>query len=104
MEFAQSKGLTGPETVQTMVVYDARTGRIAHTHIVVTFPGVQRHDTAALHSRALEMADLKGVKPQNAKVLSVPESDMAPGFEYSVDVQRPALVRGHALHTIARSN
>lgn len=95
MDITQSKGLPEPEEIRTLIVYDSANGKIAHKHIVVTYPGGKKHTQESLHSRALEMAKrVAGVDPKRMRVLSVRHDEMHEGHEYSVDVARGALVKG----------
>ena len=81
-------------TNESMVIlYDADTGNIVHTHRVVTFKDADHPDKATLEKQALEQ--LRLAQPQFTKKASLlhsaPTSMRADGV-YKVDKQKKVLV------------
>lgn len=56
MEITSSPGMPPPEEIQTMAVYDPKTGEIVHQHHVVRFKGAVKRTKKELESRAIELA------------------------------------------------
>jgi hypothetical protein len=84
--------------VKTAIVYDA-SGRVVHTHHVVTFAGGIAMDDEQIRARALKFAhDL--VAGSNKKIqgtletLLVDGRTLLPGTTYTVDTKRRELVAG----------
>jgi hypothetical protein len=58
-----------PENEKIFVVYDSRTGEIAHTHRVLVFGGAARKTHEAMEARALELATRFGHSSERLRVL-----------------------------------
>lgn len=56
MEITSSPGLSEPEEIRSMAVYDPETGRIVHRHHVVRLAGAPPRSEAELEERAIELA------------------------------------------------
>ena len=76
-----------------IVLYDAVTGHIVHTHRVVTFKDGEHPDKATLEKQALEQ--LRLAQPQFTKkpqLLHTAPTSMRADAIYKVDKQKKALV------------
>jgi len=76
-----------------VVLYDAETGNIVHTHRVVSFKDAEHPDKATLEKQALEQ--LRIAQPQAAKkaqVLHSAPTSMRADAIYKVDKQKKLLV------------
>jgi len=56
MEITSSPGMSEPEEIHTMAVYDPKTGTIVHQHHVVRFEGAPKRSKKELEARAIELA------------------------------------------------
>jgi hypothetical protein len=56
MEITSSPGMSEPEEIHTMAVYDPKTGKIVHQHHVVRFEGAPKPSKKELETRAIELA------------------------------------------------
>jgi hypothetical protein len=76
-----------------VVLYDAETGNIVHTHRVVSFKDGEHPDKATLEKQALEQ--LRLAQPQvtkKAQVLHSAPTSMRADVIYKVDKQKKLLV------------
>ena len=85
------------ERIRSVVVYDAPSGRVLHTHHAVTFAGGRSSSDEELKARALMLARETvvrrgGTPPRQLAALSVDPASLKPGVEYRVDTKRHALV------------
>jgi hypothetical protein len=83
--------------VRTAVVYDS-SGRVIHTHHVVTFAGGTAMDDDQIRARALKFAeDLAGSRRTisgKLETILVDGHALLPGTTYTVDTKRRELVPG----------
>lgn len=84
--------------VKTAVVYDS-SGRVIHTHHVVTFAGGTAMDDEQIRARALKFAkELVGGSgskaPGKLETILVDGRALLPGTTYTVDTKRRELVAG----------
>ena len=84
--------------VKTAVVYDS-SGRVVHTHHVVTFAGGTAMDDEQVRARALKFAkDLVAgsgkTVPGKLETILVDGRTLLPGTTYTVDTERRELVPG----------
>lgn len=91
--------------VRTAVVYDS-SGRVVHTHHVVTFVGGTATDDEQIRARALKFAhDLVAgsgrMMPGKLETILVDGRTLLPGTTYTVDTERSELVPGKR-HAIQR--
>jgi hypothetical protein len=89
--FTTGKALK-PEDVKICVLYDPKDGRIAHHHMVGTFPGGQRVDKKEVERRTLARAASFGTDTSKLKALHVSEKDCNPSHRYKVDIKTLALI------------
>jgi hypothetical protein len=95
------------QRIRTVVVYDAASGRIVHTHHAVTFAGGKSLSDDELKARALKLAhgSLTGSGrriPTRLEVLHVDPTSIAPGVEYKVDPKHRTLLAGKAIAPFAK--
>ncbi|MGA9566069.1 MAG: hypothetical protein WBS19_11145 [Candidatus Korobacteraceae bacterium] len=97
-------GSSPKHDVRTAVVYDP-SGRVIHTHHVVTFAGGTAMDDDQIRARALKFAeDLAAgsstTVPGKLETILVDGRALLPGTTYSVDTKRRELVPGksYAIH------
>lgn len=93
MDITASPQLPEPEEIHTMVVYDAKTGRIVHRHQVVTFPGAPKKTKEQLQARAIEMARSRAGTTKALAVLHANSEMFTEPIEYRVDLKKKRLVR-----------
>lgn len=74
------------------VVYEPKTGAIAHVHRVVTTQGGYAYNEAELHTRALALAATRGRNVKKLKTLTVESHRLAPNVALKVDPKRRELV------------
>ena len=77
-----------------VVLYEAETGRIVHTHKVVTYQGGKHPSKATLEKEALQQ--LRLAQPQFTKkpgFLHVTPTSMRPDTMYKVDSRKKVLVK-----------
>src|SRR5215472_1460939 len=91
-------GSSAKHDVKTAVVYDS-SGRVVHTHHVVTFAGGIAMDDEQVRSRALKFThDLIAGSGKTVsgklETLLVDGRTLLPGTSYTVDPQRRELVPG----------
>jgi hypothetical protein len=90
--FAKGQKALKPEDVKICVLYDPKDGRIAHHHMVSTFPGGQRVNEKEVERRTLALAASLGTDTSKLKALHVSEKDCDPSRRYKVDIKKLALV------------
>lgn len=76
-----------------VILYEAETGRVVHTHRVVTFKDGEHPDKATLEKQALEQ--LRLAQPQftkKAEMLHSAPASMKADVVYKVDKQKKVLV------------
>jgi hypothetical protein len=81
-----------PNDLKVCILYDPKDGRIAHHHMVGTFPGGNRVDESEVERRARARAEKFGTKTANLKALHVSAKDCVPSSKYKVDVHSMKLV------------
>jgi hypothetical protein len=91
-------GSSAKHDVRTAVVYDS-SGRVIHTHHVVSFAGGTAMVDEQIRARALKFAhDLVagsgGTVPGKLETLLVDGRALLPGITYTVDTKRRELVPG----------
>jgi hypothetical protein len=84
--------------VRTAVVYDS-SGRVVHTHHVVTFAGGTAMDDEQIRARALKFAEdlvagSSRTTPGKLETILVDGRAILPGTTYTVDTKRRELVPG----------
>jgi hypothetical protein len=94
------------QRVRTVVVYDAASGRIVHTHHAVTFTGGKPLSDDELKARALKLAHGTGTVsgrkiPTRLEALHVDPASIASGVEYKVDPKQRTLVAGKRIAAFA---
>lgn len=92
-------GKTAQPHVRSVVVYDAASGRVVHTHHAVTFDGGAAVSDEELSKRALKLAHdsvvgLGRAAPRRLEALHVDPTSVAPGIVYRVDVGKHMLIAG----------
>lgn len=81
-----------PESTQTCILYDPKSGRIVHLHQEITYPGGRKLTQSDAESRALEaVAKVRG-NAVGLKVLHVSPKELQPSKIYKVDVKAGRLV------------
>ena len=86
----QFVGGVQPESVHIYVVYDGKSGVIAHVHHILTFAGAAEATAREEENRALEVAGQHGARLQGLKVLGVDAYDAAKPM--TVDVRKKRLI------------
>ncbi len=91
-------GSAAKPDVKTALVYDS-SGRVVHTHHVVTFAGGTPIDDEQIRARALQFAhDLVAgsgrTVPEKLETILVDGRTLLPGTTYTVDTKRRELVPG----------
>jgi hypothetical protein len=81
-----------PESVQTCVIFDPETGRIVHTHHVVTLPGAIPVSREEVERRAWERAAGAGNDPSRLRAIHVDSEQLNRSASYRVDVTTMSLV------------
>ena len=81
------------ESDRTYVVYDEKTGRIAHVHQVTTYAGAKAASERADKAEALKLAKQFGHSVRGLRVLNVRARDLNLGVPQRVDVKTRRLVR-----------
>jgi hypothetical protein len=84
--------ISKPEDVKICILYDPKDGRIAHHHMVVTFPGAQRVDEKEVERRTLARAASFGTDTSKLKALHVSERECHPSRRYKVDLKSLTLI------------
>jgi hypothetical protein len=82
-----------PEDVKICILYDPKDGRIAHHHMVGTFPEATRIDAKEVERRALARAGSFGTDTSNLRALHVSEKDCSPSHRYKVDLKTLTLIK-----------
>jgi hypothetical protein len=81
-----------PEHERLCVLYDPATGRIVHTHRVMTMPGGRRVDEEEMERRTRERARSRGRDIKGLALLHIdPKTHRQDAF-YKVDVEAKTLV------------
>ena len=98
MHIGTGGSATAKHDVRTAVVY-ASSGRVIHTHHVVTFAGGTAMDDDQIRARALKFAkDLVAGSsrtiPGKLEIILVDGRTLLPGTTYTVDTKRRELVAG----------
>jgi len=78
--------------ISMALLYDPKTGRIAHVHRVVRFDPKQKETRAHVEARAKEMATRHGWDVGKLKVLHVDPTKLTKGTRYRVDRKGGKLV------------
>jgi hypothetical protein len=86
-------GFDGTETVDRVVVYDGKDGRVIHVHDSVTLPGGHRPSKDDLERTALSHAR-KRHADATLHVLQVNPDEMKEGTSYRVDPAKRQLIAG----------
>ena len=95
--------LEHPRTVR--VVYDAKTGRVVHTHHVVVLPNANAPSEKQLDADAISLAGKVGGHSTNSlKVLTVKSDDFRDGVAYAVNLTTGELEVGKASKKSSRSS
>jgi hypothetical protein len=81
-----------PESVQTCVIFDPATGRIVHTHHVVTLPGGSSASPEEVEQRAWERAAAAGHDPSQLRAIHVDSEQLNRSASYRVDVTTLQLI------------
>jgi hypothetical protein len=90
--FLRNGKTIAPESNQTCVLYDQKSGRIVHLHQEITYPGGRKLTKSEAESRALEaVAKVRG-NAAGLKVLHVSPEQLQPPKIYKVDVKARRLV------------
>ena len=90
--FTDGRKALKPEDVKICVLYDPKDGRIAHYHMVSTFPGGQRVDEKEVERRTLARAASFGTDTSKLKALHVSENDCNPSHSYKVNIKTLTLI------------
>lgn len=90
--FNKGSKVLKPEDVKICVLYDPKDGRIAHHHMVSTFPGGQRVDEKEVERRTLARAASFGTDTSKLKALHVAEKECNPSRRYKVDIRTLTLI------------
>ena len=80
------------ETVLMAVVYDPKSGHIAHYHRVHIFDAVRQISQSQVEERARSLASRHGWDIEKLETLSVDPSKLKRGARYRVDVKSRSLV------------
>jgi hypothetical protein len=96
MPFDDSRGIRFAGH-QACVIFDRKTGKVAHIHEAITFEGADLPSKAAVEARALELArefaaKLPGVKFDRLEVLHIDPAELAAGRSVRVDIKARRLV------------
>lgn len=91
--FIKGRKALKPEEVKICVLYDPKDGRIAHHHMVGTFPGGKKVDEKEVERRTLARAASFGTDTSNLKALHVSEKDCNPTHRHKVDVKTLTLIK-----------
>jgi hypothetical protein len=81
-----------PESVQTCVIFDPATGRIVHTHHVVTLPGATSASPEEVEQRAWQRASAAGHDPSALRAIHVDSEQLNRSASYRVDVTTLKLI------------
>jgi len=92
MDITTSAGLDEGHEVQTLVVYDPKSGAIVHRHYVVTFAGAKSASGKDIEARAVEMARAQSGFKGAVAVLRADEDTFAQPALYRVDVKHGKVV------------
>jgi len=88
----ESVGSVGSiESTSACVVYDGKTGRIAHIHHVLLFHGAAPLSKEQIEATALKMAQ-RHERPAELRILHVPAEHLDANVQYRVDVLSQQLV------------
>jgi len=87
---------------QTCVIFDGRTGRVAHVHESVTLEGAPSPSREEVEARAMELArdfapQLPWVELEHLELLHVPQEELPDGPVYEVDLSTRKIVGGRAV-------
>jgi len=88
VDITTSAGLDEGHEVQTLVVYDPKSGAIVHRHYVVTFAGAKASSREDIEARAVEMARAQSGFKGAVAVLRTEGDPFAQPALYHVDVKR----------------
>jgi hypothetical protein len=107
MHIATGGGPNAEQDVKTVAVYDS-SGRVIHTHHVVTLAGGTPMDDDQIRTRALNFAqDLVAGSGRKIagklETIFVDGSALAPGVTYTVDTKSRTLVKGQPFTTRRKS-
>jgi hypothetical protein len=92
VDLSQGRKALKPEELKICVLYDPKDGRIAHYHMVGTFPGGQRVDEKEVERRTVARAASFGADTSRLKPLHVSEKDCDPSCKYKVDIKTLNLI------------
>jgi hypothetical protein len=81
-----------PESIQTCILYDPKSGKIVHHHQVLTYPGGRRLDEGQVESQALELAAKVRGDASGLRALHVTDNQFQPSKIYRVDLKSRRLV------------
>jgi hypothetical protein len=90
--FTQGQKALKPKDVKICVLFDPEDGRIAHHHMISTFPGGQSVDEKEVERRTLARAASFGTDTSKLKALHVSGKDCDPSRRYKVDVKTLTLI------------
>jgi hypothetical protein len=104
MHIATGGGPNADHDVKTVAVYDSTSGRVVHTHHVVTLAGGTPTDDDQIRARALQFAQdlLAGPRGKGVGTLEtifVDARSLIPGVTYTVDTKHRTLVQGQPFTT-----
>jgi len=91
VEITSSPGMSEPEEIHTMAVYDRKTGKIVHQHHVVRFKGAPKRSKKELAEHAIALARSQtGIEGSLAVLHTVDDAFDQPG-RHSVDLKTKQL-------------
>jgi len=102
-------GKAAVQRIRTVVVYDASSARVVHTHHAVTFPGAMSLSDDELKARALKLCEeaLTGSGrriPTRLDALHVDPASIVPGVEYKVDPKQRTLLAGKPISSFTKQS
>jgi len=92
MQHSETGGSEMPESVKTVIVYDAASGDIRHVHQVITMPGAVAPEQSVAERDAMLLAKEEGYESSGLSCLTVDAEKLNVQARYRVDVKRGVLV------------
>jgi len=94
-QFAAAGKVPALQSVDAIVVYDPKNGRVRHIHQVLVFKGGNAFVRLAAEKEALSQAEALGHRTASLRTLHVPDFREI-GALYRVDVEKQTLIKTQA--------
>jgi len=95
IQFAAAGKVPTLQSVDAIVVYDPKDGRVRHIHQVLVFKGGKTFDRPAAEKEALSQAEALGHRMASLRALHVPDFHES-GAMYRVDLETHTLIKTEA--------